>query len=148
MSSMPKCWVFAGRDEHLEIGLRLGVWGFEKPSEDVQEQFTRYWEEMNSGDFAVLQRFRQEKAIALVKLKDFFYDSKTLIWPREHEEGRAIYVWRVKFDVLHMLGRDLWDEKAITSRVPGSRYIRRIGLGLMSFEEFSRLLEDIEREWL
>jgi len=144
---MPKCWIFAGRDDHLEVGLRLGLWGFEEPSRDVQERFREYWEAMSSGDFALLQRFKPERAIALVRLKDFYYDSKTLIWPKEHEQGRAIYVWRVRFDTLYSLGRELWDEKGIDSRVPSSRYIRRIGLGLVSFEEFSRILKTIEREW-
>ncbi|MEZ0345922.1 MAG: EVE domain-containing protein [Infirmifilum sp.] len=83
-------WVLSGTPENWEVAVKQGVWG-------VGEKARNLWGKVQPGDRVVFYATRTG-VIGYGVVEEKFVDEKPL-WPREKQEGRAIWPYRLRIRV-------------------------------------------------
>lgn len=128
------------------LGLRLRGWfgGFWDREAGVKQRrnwrrFIKLYNEIKAFDTAVIQVAGTGEIHAIGVVKETFYDDQTPIWPREFDEHRVLYPWRVSFANM------LYSDSPFTVLfVKIESYVDGYGVGELPEHEFRKILADLK----
>lgn len=134
-------YIFAGPKENWNTGIQRRVWG-------ATETIRSIWDSINLGDIAafyVTSPISRVIGFGRITRKE---RSEELIWPREINEGRSIWTYKVYFDILHAVND--YRNEGIKPRDPRRSGITR-GINPIASDEnkqrFRELARNAESEW-
>ncbi len=131
-------WLLVGSLEHWEKALEERVWG-------VNEKRKYMWDKISAGDILFFYVTRPVKGVIGVGRVLEKFEGKEPLWPREVEEGRVIWKYRVRFETVYSLPLAQWEKRKIP--LAGLKVFFSSGLNPLDDYAVRRLLEKMESEW-
>jgi predicted RNA-binding protein len=87
---MPSYWVLSGTLENWRVALEKGVWG-------VGERARGLWARVQPGDIVVFYATRA--GVLGYGVVEGKFEGSEPLWPREREEGKVVWPYRLKIRV-------------------------------------------------
>jgi len=87
---VPSYWTLSGTLENWRVALERGVWG-------VSERARGLWARVQPGDIVVFYATRT--GVIGYGVVEGKFESGEPLWPREREEGRALWPYRIRIKV-------------------------------------------------
>ena len=84
------CWTLSGTLENWMVAVEKGVWG-------VSEKAKALWEKVQPGDRVVF--YAVKAGVIGYGVVEGKFVSQEPLWPRERQEGRVIWPYRLKIRV-------------------------------------------------
>jgi hypothetical protein len=120
-----RVWVSSGPPENWRVAIQEGgVWGV-----DPKPTLKKRWDTLSRGDlvaFYVSSPISRVVGLGCVKTKS---EEDAPLWPAEKQIGKAKWIYRFRFDILHCLDENSWGTKGIP--IGDLRIARAAGLNLV-----------------
>jgi hypothetical protein len=143
-----RCWLFSSVDlENIRVGYERLLWGFwDKEAGEKQKKnwraFLRTYNTIKPFDFAAIQIASNGYIHAFGIIRNTFYDDQTLVWPREFEQKRVLYPWRVSFSLM------IFSEEPILTRfIKIQDYIDGYGIGEISPTDIQDIFTETSKKF-
>lgn len=129
-------WWSSGRLKNWEVAISSKVWG-------VDEDLKSLWDSVSIGDLLIFYVIKPVSGvIGIGHIVDKFVSEEPL-FPDE-KEG-VIWRYRLRFEIIYVLPRDLWKRERIHVDLPSTFY--RAGLNPVDEGHFLQLLKEMISRW-
>ena len=140
-------WLFSSINvENIEVAKNRLLWGFwDREAGEKQRRnwraFIRIYNKIKPFDIVVFQVARTGEIHAIGIVKETYYDDQTPIWPREREQRRILYPWKVSFCSI------IFSKKPFISHfIRIDNYVDGYGKGELPEHGFRRILSEIQKQ--
>jgi len=130
--------------ENIKIAYERLVWGFwDREAGEKQRKnwrpFIRLFNNLKPFDYIVFQIAGTGEIHGLGIIKSTYYDDQTLIWPKEIQQNKVLYPWRIELSLMIFS-----EEPFQTKFISISNYIDGYGIGEFPQHELNSLLSNIK----
>ena len=140
-------WLFSSINvENIEVAKDRLLWGFwDREAGEKQKRnwraFIRLYNKLKPFDIVVFQVARTGEIHAIGIVKETYYDDQTPIWPREREQRRILYLWKVSFCSM------IFSKNPFISHfIRIENYVDGYGIGELPEHGFRRILSEIQKQ--